>query len=89
VTKPLEFDFIVLVCKGCAKERRIYPDRVLRGAAELIEWMKTKPTPCECGALTCDVKAHMKGDPCLSCGELKADSPGDDCQAKDFHEVKA
>ena len=57
----IEIDHIILVCKGCRGERTIYPDRPLYGADELIEWMKTKPTACGCGATHCDVKAHLKG----------------------------
>jgi hypothetical protein len=59
----LEFDHIILVCKGCKGERTFYPDRPLRGASELIAWMNTKMVPCGCGATHGDVKAHMKGAP--------------------------
>jgi hypothetical protein len=64
--EPVEFDHVVLVCNGCRSERTIYPDRPIRGAQELIEWMKTKPTKCSCGALTCDVKAHVKNPASLT-----------------------
>lgn len=50
---------IILVCNGCRTERTLWPDVPLYGADELIEWMKTKPTQCPCGAGTCDVKAHL------------------------------
>lgn len=56
----IEIDYLVLVCNGCRGERTIYPDVSLRGAKELIEWLRTKPTACACGAPTCDVKAHVK-----------------------------
>jgi hypothetical protein len=53
-------DKIILVCNGCQKERTFLINPHLYSVQELINWMKTKPTPCECGAPTCDVKAHMK-----------------------------
>jgi hypothetical protein len=56
---PIEIDYIIIVCKGCRGERTIY-DVPLHGAQELIEWLKTKPTRCGCGADTCDIKAHVK-----------------------------
>lgn len=60
---PIEIDHIILVCKGCRGERTIYPDVPLRGAEQLIAWMKTKPTRCACGATHCNVKAHLKDVP--------------------------
>ena len=59
-SKPIEVDHVILVCNGCRGERTIYPDKPLRGAQELIEWMKTKTVACACGAKTCDVKAHIR-----------------------------
>lgn len=63
--KPIEIDWIVLICNGCGAKRYFTPRPHLVGAQALIEWMQTKPTPCECGARTCDVKAkaHVVGDP--------------------------
>jgi hypothetical protein len=87
MSEALEFDQIILVCKGCGGERSFYPDVALKGANELIEWMKTKAYACPCGATHCDVKAHMKGNPCLSCGEPRAKAPGAACETKEFHEV--
>lgn len=52
-------DHLVLVCKQCRTERTVYPDVPLYGAAELVAYMKTKLTPCTCGATTCDVNAHI------------------------------
>ena len=53
-------DLIILVCNGCQAERRYDLSAApLRSAQELIAWMKSKPTPCGCGASTCDVKARM------------------------------
>lgn len=57
----LEIDHILVVCNGCHGVRKFVPDAPLIGADALIEWMKTQPTKCSCGALTCDIKAHMKG----------------------------
>jgi len=55
-------DHIVLVCNGCKVERTFWLDAPITSAEQLIEWMKTKPPPCVCGAKTCDVKAHLKGE---------------------------
>lgn len=57
---PIEIDHVIIVCKGCKGERTVHPDRPLRGAAEVIEWIKTKPTACACGATHCDLKMHHK-----------------------------
>lgn len=60
IEEPVVVDHIIVVCKGCGGERTVYPDRPIRGAAELVDWIKTKPTACPCGALTCDLKCHLK-----------------------------
>jgi len=54
-------DHVIVVCTGCRRERTVYFDKPLNGAQELVVWMKTKLTPCGCGATTCDVKAHIQG----------------------------
>ncbi len=60
MTARIVVDHLILVCKGCRQERTIYPDVPLIGAQEVIEWIKTKPTRCLCGATHCDVKLHIK-----------------------------
>jgi len=62
MSEPIEIDHIIVVCKGCKGERTFFPDRPLRGAKELIEWLDSKPTRCGCGATHCDVKAHLKSN---------------------------
>lgn len=63
--EPIEIDHLILVCLGCRGERIIYPDVPLRGAQELIAWIKTKPTRCPCGATHADIKAHVKNPDAL------------------------
>lgn len=58
--EPFIVDKIILVCNGCQSERTFIIEPHIYSAQELITWMKTKPTSCECGAPTCDVKCHMK-----------------------------
>jgi hypothetical protein len=58
--KPMEIDQITLICNGCRSERVFYPDVPIVGAEQLIQWIKTKPTPCSCGARTCDAKCRLK-----------------------------
>lgn len=58
--RPCVVDEIVLVCNGCGARRRFVLDKHLTSGEQLVEWMKTHPTPCACGARTCDVRAHIK-----------------------------
>lgn len=58
--QPIEVDHVIIICSGCKGARTVYPDRLLRGSAEVIEWIKTKPTACVCGATHCDLKMHLK-----------------------------
>lgn len=57
---PLEIDHVIVKCKGCGREREHYPDRPLRGAEELIAWMKSQLFKCTCGATHCDIRAHIR-----------------------------
>lgn len=83
----LEFDHVVIVCKGCGGTKTHFPDRPFQGAEELIAFLKggLADYACECGSAKCDIKAHMKGNPCLSCGQPKATLPHIDCETPDFH----
>ena len=62
---------LMMICKGCGGERMVYFDPPLVGAPELIEWLEGRtppdrhpgPTPCRCGAKTCDVRIRMPLEP--------------------------
>jgi hypothetical protein len=58
----LIIDHIIIVCKGCHRERTVYPDRTLIGAEAFIQWTKIDlgNHRCPCGATHCDIKAHLK-----------------------------
>ncbi len=57
--KPLIIDYIILVCNGCRSERRFNLDPHLRTAEAIDTWLKSEPTPCGCGAKTCDARLHI------------------------------
>lgn len=57
---PFIVDEIILVCNGCQLERKFVIEPHIYSAQELIDWINTKPTPCNCGAKTCNVKARIK-----------------------------
>lgn len=65
---PIVVDFVVVVCRGCARESTVYPDRPLRGAQEIIDWIEGKDggglaaQGCSCGASHCDLKMHVVGN---------------------------
>ena len=83
----IEFDHVIVTCNGCGSERVVYPDRALEGVKGLKAWIDNElpRLRCPCGYPSCDLRVHMKGNPCLSCGEPKARQPGERCTAKSFH----
>lgn len=62
--EQIEFDHIILVCNGCKARQKIFSDRSIRSADELMEWMSlyTKKF-CNCQSETCDFLFHIKGHP--------------------------
>lgn len=56
----LVVDEITLICSGCRSERVVELPEPLRGSAAVIHWLETGPTPCGCGAKTCDVKCRLR-----------------------------
>lgn len=63
-SEQLEFDYVILVCNGCKLRQKHYPDRAIKGSAEMIEWMNSVPKKfCNCPSQTCDIMAHIKGMP--------------------------
>lgn len=58
-----ECDHVIVICQGCKGERQVYPDRPLRRVEEVLEWIKTEPTGCVCGATHCDLKMHLRPTP--------------------------
>lgn len=58
--RPVVIDYVFLVCKVCGRQDRADIDPPLRGADQLVEWMKTNVRRfCSCPGSTCDVKAHL------------------------------
>jgi len=55
----MKIDYLIIICNGCARERTIDFNPLLQGAEEFDRWMKTKLTPCGCGATHCDINAHL------------------------------
>ena len=56
------FDQIVIICQGCGDNKIVNFNPPIVGAAQLIEYNKTKLTPCECGHGYCDIKARIAND---------------------------
>lgn len=70
MTDMIEFDYVVLRCNICKGKHKIYPDRAIRGAQELTDWMKIQVKKfCSCSSETCDVLAHIKGAPEIPASE--------------------
>jgi hypothetical protein len=59
VTAPIQIDHVIVVCGGCRKERKLYPDKSIVGADALMEWANANVTRCRCGAPTYNLKAHI------------------------------
>lgn len=71
--EPVELiiDHIIIICKGCKRERTVWPDAPLVGAAQIKKFVDTGIPPCGCGAKLCDLKMHVKGDPDLPNGRIR------------------
>jgi len=64
MSNKIEFDYVILSCNGCKARQKLYPDRAIKGSAELIEWMNTQTKKfCVCSSETCDILCHIKGAP--------------------------
>ena len=53
-------DEIILTCSGCAQVRVFKITPPLVGGQAIVDWLKTRPNQCPCGARTCSVEMHLK-----------------------------
>jgi hypothetical protein len=55
------FDHVIVVCKGCHRERRHDFDRLFT-TKDVVAWVRgggPAPFACLCGSPSCDLKFHM------------------------------
>ena len=57
----MKVDYIIIVCKGCKRERTAHPDKPLTSAQEVKDWIDNHlpAFACICGAKTCDLKLRL------------------------------
>lgn len=58
--QPLIVDHVIIICKGCSRERTVWPDAPLVGAQQVRQFVDAGIPPCGCGARYCDLKLHVK-----------------------------
>lgn len=60
--QPLIVDHVIIICKGCKRERIVWPDAPLVGAAQIKQFTDAGIAPCGCGAMKLHIKEEAKPD---------------------------
>ncbi len=60
-TTPMAIDYVILTCEACGIRRRHDADPPIVGGVQLRLWFAAAAQPCECGARTWQLKAHVIG----------------------------